>query len=186
MFIREFGTNYGSPQVNYAATGVVYLTGLFSKNEKLRRTGVLLLSSASAAGLLQHATKNIIGRARPASGQSNDTFKPFTGDKLFFSFPSGHAILAMSNAHAIAKQFDNIWIKTGIYTVGSIPGFSRLWDDRHWLSDVVLSTTIAIFTVEAIDRYLDRKYESKYNDSAKNVSWNLSFGANQLGISITF
>lgn len=184
---RDFGNEYGSPQRNYMITGAVYLTGLVTKNEKLRRTGVLLIASASSAGLLQQILKSAVGRARPLSGYSKDTFDPFwSGDKKFHSFPSGHAIMAMTNAHAIAKQFSSVWVKAGIYTVGSVPAISRLWEGKHWLSDVLLGAAISIFTVESIDKYLDSKYSEKYNDNAKNVSWDLNFGPGQVGVRINF
>ena len=185
--IRDYGFEYGSPTNNYIITGAVYTTGLIIKNEKLRRTGVLLISSASTAGLLQQIMKSAIGRARPLSGLSKDTFNPLWGaGKDFHSFPSGHAVLAMTNAHAIAKQFKNIWVKSGIYTLGSIPAISRLWEGKHWLSDVVFSVAISIFTVESIDRYLDKKYDEKYNDSSKKLSWNLNFGPGQMGVVVQF
>jgi len=184
--IRDYGFEYGSPANNYMITGGVYAVGLITKNAKLRRTGVLLISSASTAGLLQQVMKSAFGRARPLSGYSKDTFKPFTAEKDFHSFPSGHAILAMTNAHAIAKQFKNPWMKGGIYTLGSIPAISRLWEGKHWLSDVVLSVAIAIFTVESIDRYLDRKYDEKYNASNKKMSWNLNFGPGTVGLQLQF
>ena len=185
--IRDYGFEYGSPANNYMLTGAVYLTGLVVKDEKLRRTGVLLISSATSAGLLQQILKSTIGRARPLSGLSKDTFNPlWSGDKNFHSFPSGHTILAMTNAHAIAKQFKSPWVKGGIYTLGSIPAISRLWEGKHWLSDVVFSVAISIFIVESIDRYLDSKYDQKYNDGSKKLSWNLNFGPGQLGISLRF
>ncbi len=184
--IRDYGFQYGSPQNNFMITGAVYATGLILKNEKLRRTGVLLVSSAASAGLLQQILKSAVGRARPLSGKSNDTFIPFTSNEEYHAFPSGHAILAMTNAHAIAKQFKNPWIKTGIYTLGSVPAISRLWEGKHWLSDVALSVAISIFTVESIDRYLDRKYDEKYNASTKKVTWNLNFAPNSVGIVAQF
>jgi len=182
-FIRNYGTNFGSPQYNYVLTGGVYLTGLFAKNEKLRRTGVLLVASASSAGLLQQLTKSLIGRARPLSGKGKDTFDPFNPDRRYHSFPSGHAILAFTNAYAIGKQFKNPWIKGGIYALGLVPGVSRLWDGEHWLSDVALGFAISIFTVESIDKYLDRRYDSKYNEQKqKKVSWNLNLGIGKVGV----
>ncbi|MEX0273831.1 MAG: phosphatase PAP2 family protein [Flavobacteriaceae bacterium] len=183
-WIRDYGWNIGSPENNFMLTGGVYLTGLISKNEKLRRTGVLLVSSAASAGLLQTVLKSVVGRARPLSGHTKDTFKPFSkGEALFESFPSGHAILAFTNAYAVGKQFENKWVKAGIYTVGLVPGISRIWEGKHWLSDVVFSWAISIFTVEAIDRYLDRRYSEKYNDTAqKNVRWDLTFGPGTLGL----
>ena len=184
--ISDYGWSVGSPQKNYMITGAVYFTGLFTKNEKLRRTGVLLVSSASAAGLFQQLTKSVIGRARPVSGKSKDTFDPFNSHRNFHSFPSGHTMLAFTNAYAIAKQFKNPWIKAGLYTVGLVPGVSRLWEGQHWLSDVALGVAISIFTVESIDRYLDRKYKQKYNDQVKKVSWNLNFSPRQVGIVARF
>ncbi len=186
QFIRDYGTNFGSPQYNYMFTGGVYLTGLFTKDEKLRRMGVLLLSSATAAGLLQQITKSLVGRARPTSGKDKDSFDPFNSDRLYHSFPSGHVLLAFSNAYAIAKAFKSPWVKAGIYTVGLVPGVSRLWDGEHWLSDVALGVAISIFTVESIDRYLDKKYDKKYNQQEKKLSWDLNISPRHVGITARF
>lgn len=100
--------------------------------------------------------------------------------------PSGHTILAMTNAHAIAKQFKNPWVKAGIYTVGSIPAISRLWEGKHWLSDIVMGAAISILTVESIDRYLDTRYNEKYNDQKKTVHWDINLGLGQVGLVLEF
>jgi len=185
-FIRDYGELYGSPENNYLATSGVYFAGLITKNEKLRRTGVLLISSATSAGLLQQVLKSVVGRARPLAELGKDTFDPFNSSRNFHSFPSGHALLAFTNAYAIAKQFKNPWVKAGIYTIGAIPGISRVWDGQHWLSDMVFAFAISIATVESIDRYLDKKYDEKYNNQQKIVSWNLNFGPGQMGVTINF
>ncbi|MEZ4810182.1 MAG: phosphatase PAP2 family protein [Allomuricauda sp.] len=187
-FILDYGNEYGSPENNYMLTGGVYLAGLFTKNEKLRRTGVLLISSATAGGFLQQVSKRIIGRARPKSGERSSVFDPLHFNRVYNydSFPSGHAMLAFSNAYAIAKQFKSPWVKAGLYTVGFIPGFTRIMDDFHWFSDVAFSTVLSIFIVESIDRYLDSKYNEKYNDSPKKVSWNLAFGPSTMGVALRF
>ncbi|WP_245812820.1 phosphatase PAP2 family protein [Flagellimonas flava] len=184
----DYGNEYGSPENNYMITGGVYLVGLFTKNEKLRRTGVLLISSATAGGFLQQVSKRIIGRARPRSGDSSNVYDPFHIDRVrnYDSFPSGHAMLAFTNAYAIAKQFKNPWVKAGIYTVGLVPGFARIVDGYHWISDVAFSTVLSIFIVESIDKYLDSKYNEKYNNQAKAVSWNLSFGPGTMGVALRF
>ena len=187
-FLVDYGNEYGSPENNYMLTGGVYLAGLFTKNEKLRRTGVLLIASATAGGFLQQVSKRIIGRARPKSGESSSTYDPFNLNRVFNfdSFPSGHAMLAFTNAYAIAKQFKSPWVKAGIYAVGSIPALARVTDRFHWVSDVVFSTVLSIFIVESIDKYLDSKYEEKYNDQQKKLSWNLNFGPGTMGIAVRF
>ena len=184
--IRDYGEFYGSPSNNYMATSGVYAVGLITKNEKLRRTGVLLISSATSAGLLQQVLKSVVGRARPLADLGKDTFDPFNSSRNFHSFPSGHALLAFTNAYAIGKQFKSPWVKAGIYTLGAIPGISRVWDGQHWLSDMVFAFAISIATVESIDRYLDKKYDQKYNDQKKLVSWNLNFGPGTMGVTVNF
>ena len=190
QLVKDYGNKYGNPNNNYMLTGGVYLTGLVTKNEKLRRTGVLLIASATAGGFLQQVSKRIIGRARPKSGASSSTYDPFYLDRVFSydSFPSGHAMLAFSNAYVIAKQFKSKWIKAGLYTVGMVPGLVRVLDRFHWISDVAFSTALSIFMVESIDRYLDKKYSEKYNANPKGntVIWNLTFGMNRLGVAVQF
>lgn len=186
-FVSDFGFEYGSPSRNYMLTGAVYMVGLFTDNPKLRRTGVLLIASASSAGLLQQVLKSAVGRARPLAEVGKDTFEPlWSAGTEYHSFPSGHNMLAFTNAYVIAKQFKNPWIKAGIYTIGMVPGVSRMWEGKHWLSDLVFSTAVSIFTVEAIDRYLDRKYDQKYNDNNNVLRWELQLGPGQLGVRMQF
>ncbi|MDC6350339.1 phosphatase PAP2 family protein [Zeaxanthinibacter sp. PT1] len=184
--VRDYGELYGSPENNYLLTSGVYLAGLIAKDDKLRRTGVLLIASASAAGVLQQVAKSLVGRARPISGLGKDTFDPFNSSRNFHSFPSGHTILAFTNAYAIAKQFKSPWVKAGFYAIGLVPGASRLWDQQHWLSDIAFGVALSIVTVESIDRYLDKRYDKKYNEQDKELSWDLQFGPGNVGVIITF
>lgn len=180
--LRQFGDRFGSPQVAYGLTGSVYLYGLFTRNQKVRETGVLMISSATAAGFLQTVLKATVGRSRPQNNQGKFDFKPFSGQPGWRSFPSGHTILSFTAAYAIGKQFDNPWVKAGIYTVGLISPVSRIWDGAHWLTDVVLSLAISVATVDAIDNYINKK--NLYPDGRKKpgISWNLQLGLGRAGI----
>jgi len=183
--VKDFGWYYGSPQNNYAINGAVYLYGLFSKNEKIRKTGVLLISAASTAGLIQTITKTAVGRARPGTGEGKGSFEPFSKEGGFHSFPSGHTILSFTTAYAIGKQFDNPFVKAGIYGVGMIAPISRLWEGAHWLTDVGLSMAISILVVDSIDNYLNE--ERDYGDSKKiKISWKFQMGLGQFGLTGKF
>lgn len=185
--IKDFGWYYGSPQNNYALNGAVYLYGLFTKNDKIRKTGVLLISAASTAGLIQTFSKVIVGRARPGGGEGPASFKPFSNEGGYHSFPSGHTILSFTTAYAIGKQFKNPFIKAGIYTVGMIAPISRLWAGAHWLSDVGLSMAISVVVVDAIDNYLNQERDYGPSDPTKNkISWNFNVGMGRVGITGTF
>jgi membrane-associated phospholipid phosphatase len=185
--IKDFGWYFGSPQNNYAITGSVYLAGLFTNHEKLRRTGVLMITSASASGLIQQVTKSVTGRARPQTGYGKNHFRPFGGDAGYRSFPSGHTVLAVTTMYSLSKQFESPWLKGACWAVGAIPPVTRLWEGAHWLTDVVLSGVLSVAVVEGVDHYLDRKrsYGLDKNmpaEPGKKISWNLRAGLGTVGV----
>lgn len=184
--LRDFGWYFGSPQNYFMANTGLYAFGLLTKNEKVRKTSVLIISSSITTGLIQSMTKAAVGRARPGSGFDNYTFNPFSGEATYRSFPSGHTILSMTMAHAIAKQFENSWVKVGVYAIGSIPPISRIIDDAHWVTDVVFSTALSIIVVDSIDKFLNAENAYDFRRKQKRISWNIKFSANQIGVVGTF
>ncbi|WP_100610829.1 phosphatase PAP2 family protein [Confluentibacter lentus] len=182
--VKDMGWYFGSPQNFFMITAGIYGFGLITDNEKVRHTGVLIIASAVTSGIIQSISKTAAGRARPMSGNRDD-FKPFDGTAEYHSFPSGHAILSFSMAHAIAKQFDNFWVKAGIYTVGSIAPISRLWADAHWLSDVGLGIALSIVIVDGVDNFMKKKNAYNYS-KPKQVNWQLKAGYGTIGFVGTF
>ena len=184
--IQEFGFYFASPQNYLMANAALYGVGLFTKNEQIRKTSVLIISSSITAGYLQIFMRTAIGRARPFSGDSPFTFKPFESKEDYLSFPSGHTVLGITMAHSIAKQFDNTLVKIGIYSIGSIPALTRLMDGAHWLSDVAFGAAMSIFVVDSIDKFLFDSKSYDYPKKKKMVTWNLRFSGNQIGVVGTF
>ncbi|MXN92961.1 phosphatase PAP2 family protein [Flavobacterium sp. Sd200] len=186
--LKNFGWYFGSPQINYGVTGSIYLAGLLTNHEKLRRTGVLMITSASVSGFIQQVSKSVTGRARPQTGFGKNHFRPFGGDAGYRSFPSGHTVLSVTTMYSLSKQFESPWLKGTCYVVGAIPPLSRLWEGAHWLTDVVLSGIISVAVVECVDRYLDeKKHYGKKDPNApeekpKKISWNLRAGPNTVGL----
>lgn len=181
--IRDFGWYFGSPQVNYGLTGTIYALGLFTNNDKLRETGVLMITSASAAGLIQQLTKSLTGRARPSTGFGKNHFRPFGGDAAYRSFPSGHTVLSVTTMYALSKQFKSPWIKGACYVIGMVAPVSRLWEGAHWLTDVALSAVMSVAIVESVDGYLkDRKAkELGLKPSETSFKWELRAGPGGIG-----
>lgn len=182
--IKDFGWYFGSPQNNYGITGAVYLFGLFTNNENIRQTGVLMITSASAAGLIQQVSKSLTGRARPNAGFGSNHFKPLGGSAEYRSFPSGHTVLSVTTMYALSKQFENPWVKAGFWTVGMIAPVSRLWEGAHWFTDIALSTVLSVAIVEGVDNYLKRNQKYNYSEfkPKKQINWRLVAGPTQFGI----
>ncbi|RTE55210.1 phosphatase PAP2 family protein [Arenibacter aquaticus] len=182
--LKETGYYLGKPLYNYSINGGVYLVGLLTKNEKWRKTGVLLISAASTVGMLQTVSKTFVGRARPIANVGKAKFKPFSSEAAYHSFPSGHTILAFTTFYAIGKQFKNPWAKGGFYALGLVSPVSRLWSGAHWLTDVALSVAVSMVVVDSIDKYLDKeRYPSNSKDQ---ISWKLQMGVGTIGLKGTF
>lgn len=87
------------------------------------------------------------------------------------SFPSGHTATAFVGAELLRREYWEVspWIGVAGYTVATTTGFLRLYNNRHWLTDVVAGAGIGILSVEAaywlypsLAKWLFRK-RFKYN-----------------------
>ena len=179
QMLKEIGWYYGSPQNFFMISTGVYGYGLLANNEAFRHTGVLIISSAVATGLIQTISKNAFGRARPSQEVGSREFKFMSKESGYHSFPSGHSILSFTASHAIAKQFESLWVKGGVYAVGLIAPVSRLWAGAHWLTDVTLGMVLSIVIVDGIDNFLQQK---KDENKEKLINWNVKMGANGVGL----
>jgi len=178
---NDFGFYFGKPQNFFMLSAGIYGFGLLTDNEKVRRIGVLIITSGAISGSIQTLSKSIFGRQRPQYGGSHYNFEPFNNKPEFHSFPSGHSTLSFSIAHSIAKQFDNFWIKVGVYSIGSIAPISRMLTNAHWISDVGLGIALSIIVVDNVDNFM-RKEKSYDFSKPKQISWKLKAGAGTIGI----
>ena len=67
------------------------------------------------------------------------------------SFPSGHTATAFMSAHLLAKEYGKKypWIAIGGYVVATGTGFFRMYNNRHWTTDVICGAGIGMLSVEA-------------------------------------
>lgn len=75
------------------------------------------------------------------------------------SFPSGHTAIAFASAEFLRREYKDVsqWYGIGGYVIATGTGFLRIYNNRHWLSDVVAgagigiaSTTIAYWLYDVI------------------------------------
>src|SRR5690606_1228711 len=126
---------------------------------------------------------------RPDLEKGHNQFRLFRGGHAYGSFPSGHTILSTTTIYALSKQFENPWIKGGLYTIGLVTPVSRLWAGAHWLTDVTLSLVMSVAIVEGVDSFLKRKQKYgnldpeslSYLNRNREIKWNLSLGPGTIG-----
>jgi len=153
--LADFGVQYGEPRTVVLLTGGLYLTGLALDSEWLREGCVVLSTGLLASGAVQYPTKIIFGRARPHVGLGHDEFDFFRGEEAYYSFFSGHTMVAMATSHTFARRLKPIPAKMLLYTMGTLGGAARLYHEDHWLSDVVLGTIFAIVNVNSAAKWLE-------------------------------
>lgn len=183
--IKDFGFWFGGPINAVVFSGGLYTYGLLAKKNKVKKTGILMMSSIAAAGFLQTVVKTALGRGRPTAKAGNKAFKPFSPEVEYHSFPSGHSVVSLVFVHTIARQIDNPYAKVALYSVGSIAPISRMWSNSHWISDIALGSFLGILTVNHIDRYLTKIYEGKVDEKLTNT-WKFNAGIGNMKLSYTF
>ncbi len=122
--------------------------GIEGKNSFKERTLVLgtayLIMGTTVTGL-----KKLTRIQRP-DGSSYD------------SFPSGHTATAFMGAEFLWQEYKDVSIWYGIsgYLVATGTGFFRIYNDRHWLTDVVAGAGIGILSTKVaywLQPYLSKK-----------------------------
>jgi len=159
--LARIGFSYGAPQYAVPGAAVFYLAGLIAQDEWLRTTGLMMAESLLNIGIIQIPARIIAGRARPLTGEKNTSFILFTGYGQFrSSFISGHAAVAFSLSTILAEQIDNIWVSIGLYALAALTPLSRLYEDKHWLSDAVIGSAMGVFIANTVINY-HKNYEEK-------------------------
>ena len=146
-------------------------------NEKSKRTALLGYQTFIHAGIVIQVIKHLASRQRPSVENGKDKwngpasmFKRYTESfSKYDAFPSGHTIMAWGLATVISHQYRNhTWVPIASYTLATAAGLSRVTEDTHWFSDVIIGGSIGY----AIGRYVTRKHQ--------NTNWTLlpQFGKN--------
>ena len=85
-----------------------------------------------AMGVMVNTTKLLANEKRPDSDAQN-------------SFPSGHTATAFMGAELVREEYGNAY-GTGAYIFATGIAFLRLYNDRHWLNDVLAGAGIGILS----------------------------------------
>jgi membrane-associated phospholipid phosphatase len=112
------------------------------KNERLEATALKAVQSVAVTALTTEGLKHLAGRSRPFNERGAYAFQPFPGGRdQYKSLPSGHASLAFALFTPFAEEYSR-WI----YLVPVSVAVGRVYQNKHWLSDVVLGGGIGFIS----------------------------------------
>jgi membrane-associated phospholipid phosphatase len=135
----------------------VLAVGAVSGNRAIRRSGTRLVASVALSALEMSVLKRVVGRSRPNEHVGAFVFHPFTslkdsaGVETRGAMPSGHTTAAFAVATSLADDIDNPIVDALLYTAATGTAFSRINDNRHWLSDTFFGATLGVFTAKVVN-----------------------------------
>lgn len=138
----------GEPELVFGIPAGILAAGFISGNKNLQRSGGRVVATVITAGITTAAIKVLVGRIRPDVTDDPYTFKPFTQND---AFPSGHATMAFALATSLSAEIDRPWATAVLFAGASGTAWSRLNDQKHWLSDVLAGATVGITTGNVIE-----------------------------------
>jgi membrane-associated phospholipid phosphatase len=139
---NAFIPKFNSPLDNFsqysplAVTALLKLCGVQTRSS-WTRLGVETAISAVFMGTMVNGIKYTAKEMRPDNTTRN-------------SFPSGHTALSFMSATIMSKELGwrSPWYSIGAYTVATTTGLFRIFNNRHWVNDVVFGAGIGITSVD--------------------------------------
>lgn len=154
----------------------VSLLGEEAENNYIDRT-IELVTSYVALGVLVNGIKYTVREPRPDGSSRN-------------SFPSGHTATAFMGAELVRLEYgeESPWYTVGAYTVATCVGLLRVYNNRHWVTDVVAGAGVGILSAR-IGRWLlphTKKALYRLTGCEALVYPSISTDGAQVGVAVTF
>lgn len=149
----EAGSVIGDPFLHLGIAGAVYGGGIIAGSAKYKELGEMLGESVILADISTFFLKEAIGRERPFHGNDKGSFSPFQFKSDFDSLPSMHTASSFAMASVLAATSEQFLVKLGYYATAAFVGYSRLYQDKHWASDIVLGAAIGELSGRVVTSY---------------------------------
>ena len=148
---------------SYVIGGTMYLAGRLSKNDRLADLGLHGTEALVVGEAVGFVVKGVVGRqrpyVRPRDPHSYQLFRGFGRSDAYRSFPSGHTTSAFAAAAAVTSETSRWWpgstwiVGPALYGGAALTGVSRMYNNRHWASDVLVGAGIGTFAGLKVVRY---------------------------------
>ncbi|MCI1785277.1 MAG: phosphatase PAP2 family protein [Bacteroidales bacterium] len=148
----------------------IYIADMFgvkARNNWFDQTKYLVIANAINAGITL-AGKHIINKKRPGGED--------------YSFPSGHSSVSFTNAAVLYYEFKDtspVLAYSG-YAIATVVAGSRIVNNRHWLSDVMVGSGLGMLVTTMVYHYEPLKNWNPFKKS-ENITFVPSYNNNGVG-----
>lgn len=168
--------------------GGLYGIGRLTGNERMADLGLHGTEAIIVGMAVTTAIKVGAGRQRPYVNRDKPySFKFMRGWKKeqYRSFPSGHSLIGFAAAAAVTDETRRWWpssvwyIGPVMYGGATLIALSRMYDNKHWASDVMIGGLIGTFAGLKVVKYhhthpdnrIDRWLLGVYVSPAEDAGW---------------
>ncbi|MDG5813893.1 phosphatase PAP2 family protein [Chitinispirillales bacterium ANBcel5] len=134
--VSQFLYNVGRKEYFFPGLATTYGLSLALRNRYFHDTVLLSFQSLLVTQAVTELLKSSVNRVRPRSSPDN----PFLLEKGNQSFVSGHASGVWSVMTVIAERYPRL--KVGAYSLATAVALARVYEDAHWMSDVILGSAL--------------------------------------------
>ncbi len=143
--------------------GATYIYGRTANSPRSAELGLRTIESIGAAGITTVLIKGIVGRGRPyvVSDTNPRDYRAGRGfrDDSYTSFPSGHVTVAFAAASTASQEISYLWPDAShlwtpaLFTAASLVGVARIYEDKHWASDVIAGAAVGTIVSRVVVKY---------------------------------
>ena len=151
--LADFAQPIGTPLVLGPPLVAGFVVGRLFDRPALANASVRIGGAIGFAGVTAEALKLVVGRSRPFQVLNGDPdeMRLFSGKN---SFPSGHTTVAFAAAAALDRETDSRWVPWIAYPVAGLVGWSRIHDEKHWMSDVAAGAAVGYFAAQHAENFM--------------------------------
>lgn len=175
--IMDLARGYGEIKYALYLPAALYVGGLFAGYDDIRVTGRQIFQALLYSAAVTQSLKLIVGRARPDASDDPLFFKPFDFGDRHAAMASGHATVAFAVSSVLAERIDNIYASIALYGLAGATAISRMYHNRHWLSDVFVAGAIGTAT----GLYVTNRQENR-----SDIGSQIRFYPGLLGMSVEY
>lgn len=177
---KYFAEPFGSGIISLPIIAAMYARGKWSQETRLTEASLAGARAFVITAINVQILKIAFGRERPAEKVSSTQFH---GPSLRHdAFPSGHTAVAFAVASAIAHSYpDKPVVGAGLYLAATLTAYSRIYDGKHWPSDVFAGAIVGYFTGRLVASPI-----KNLNEEYQKISIVPHVTSNFLGVIITY
>ncbi len=146
-------SDLGEGWVDALAAGAGWAFG----GERLSDTSVQALQAMAIAGIYNQALKHVFWSSRPYEDLERHRY--FAYDQSTKAMPSGHTFSVFAAAEVYGAEYGR-WIS---YPLAALVGYSRIYNQAHWASDVYVGAVLGIAAGYQVRRAAKTQGQPRWN-----------------------